>query len=302
MGHHMGIILGLVAAIFWGAADFFARYATQRIGTYRTLFYMQLFGLVGLSIYLLATGAFSRFAPTDSRYWQPWLWALSTAVLSVFSTLALYRAFEVGVLTIVSPIAASSSALTLVLSFLNGEIISLVQGLGIGAALIGIVLAATSFAPTATALNAELVLRQKRKQSSGIGWALLASVGFGVIFWMLGFHVTPFLGGITPVWLIRLMAVCLLALLASPMRQTIIPPRGPVWWYITGVGILDTAAFVIAAIALGNGQEVAIVSVLVSLFSAVTVVLAWIFLHEKLHWSQWLGICIIFVGIVLVNI
>ncbi|HEV7235853.1 MAG TPA: EamA family transporter, partial [Ktedonobacteraceae bacterium] len=74
------------------------------------------------------------------------------------------------------------------------------------------------------------------------------------------------------------------------------------WWYITGVGILDTAAFVIAAIALGNGQEVAIVSVLVSLFSAVTVVLAWIFLREKLHWSQWLGIGIIFVGIVLVNV
>jgi len=33
-----------------------------------------------------------------------------------------------------------------------------------------------------------------------------------------------------------------------------------------------------------------------------TVVLAWIFLHEKLHWSQWLGICIIFVGLVFVNL
>ncbi len=305
----MGIVLGLLAAIFWGAADFFARYATQSIGTYRTLFYMQLFGLVGLSIYLLATGALSRIAPTDSRYWQPWLWALATAVLSVFSTLALYRAFEVGVLTIVSPIAASSSALTLVLSFLNGEIISLAQGLGIAAALIGVVLAATSFAPApsssapaTSAQDAALPLPQKRKQSKGIVWALLASVGFGVIFWMLGFHVTPFLGGIVPVWLIRLMSTCLLALFAAPLRQAISPPRGPVWWYITGVGILDTAAFVIAAIALGNGQEVAIVSVLVSLFSAVTVVLAWIFLREKLHWSQWLGICIIFVGIVLVNV
>ena len=106
----MGIILCLLSAIFWGAADFFARYATQRIGTYRTLLYMQFFGLVGLSIYLLATGAFSRFAPTDSHYWQPWVWALLAAVLNVFSSLALYRAFEIGVLTVVSPIAASSSA------------------------------------------------------------------------------------------------------------------------------------------------------------------------------------------------
>jgi len=298
----MGIILALLSAIFWGAADFFARYATQRIGTYRTLLYMQIFGLVGLSIYLLATGAFSRFAPTDSHYWHPWVWALLAAVLNVFSSLALYRAFEVGVLTVVSPIAASSSALTLVLSFLNGEIISQTQGIGIGAALIGVVLAATSFAPSAASQDAELALRQKRKQSSGIGWALLASLGYGVLFWMLGFHVTPFLGGIAPVWLVRLTTICTLALLAAPMSQSITPPRGSVWWYITGVGILDTAAFVTATIALGNGQEVAIVSVLVSLFSAVTVVLAWIFLREKLHWSQWLGIGIIFVGIVLVNV
>lgn len=49
-------------------------------------------------------------------------------------------------------------------------------------------------------------------------------------------------------------------------------------------------------------EQIAIVSVLASLFSAVTVLLAWIFLHDKLQWSQWLGIGIIFVGVVLVKL
>jgi drug/metabolite transporter (DMT)-like permease len=49
-------------------------------------------------------------------------------------------------------------------------------------------------------------------------------------------------------------------------------------------------------------DQVSVVSVLASLFSAVTVLLAWIFLHEKLQWSQWLGIVIIFLGVSLVKV
>lgn len=300
----MGIILGLLSAIFWGSADFFARYATRSIGTYRTLLFMQGFGLVGLSIYLLATGTFSRVSPTDSHFWQPWTWDLFAAVLNVFSSLALYRAFEVGVLAVVSPIAASSAALTVLLSFLSGEVMSQTQSLGMGAALLGVVLAATSFTPSIEVDEADvsLALHKKRRLTDGVGWALLASLGYGVLFWILGFHVTPFLGSIVPVWMVRLTTIGTLTLLALPLHQSIAVPRGSVWWHLTGVGILDTIAFITAAFALGNGQQVAIVSVLISLFSAVTVVLAWIFLREKLYWSQWLGIGIIFVGIVLVNV
>ena len=39
-----------------------------------------------------------------------------------------------------------------------------------------------------------------------------------------------------------------------------------------------------------------------SLFSAVTVFLAWIVLRERLERTQWLGIFLIFIGIVLVSI
>jgi len=55
-----------------------------------------------------------------------------------------------------------------------------------------------------------------------------------------------------------------------------------------GIGLLDTGAFVASALGFATGQ-VAIVSVLASLYSAVAVVLTAIFLRERLHVIQWLG-------------
>ncbi len=298
----MTIILGLAAAIFWGSADFLARYSTRIIGTYRTLFFMQFFGLIGLSMYLALAGDFGRLA--QEVYWQAWAWALLAALLNVVSSLALYRAFEVGILTIVSPIAASSAALSVVFALMSGETISMLHGIGIIAALFGVALAATAFSSTRKASDAKMIeVAPPRKGilPRGVAWALAASLGYGIIFWILGFRVTPVLGGIAPVWLIRLMTLSTLALFAVPLKQNIRVPRGSVWWFIAGAGILDTAAYVSFTIGLTGGQ-VAIIGVIASLFSAVTVLLAWIFIREKLQWSQWLGVGIIFVAIVLVNV
>jgi uncharacterized membrane protein len=48
--------------------------------------------------------------------------------------------------------------------------------------------------------------------------------------------------------------------------------------------------------------QISVVSVLASLYGAVTVLLAWIFLRERLDMSQWFGIVMIFVGVVLVSL
>lgn len=294
----MGIILGLGAALCWGAADFLARNLTQIIGTYRTLFFMQFIGAFVLSIYVLGSGEAARLAYHVG--WQPWLWACIVAVMNVFGALALYRSFEVGVLSIVSPIAASSSALTVILSFLGGETISQARALGIGAALLGVILAATHFS---TIPHDEIAgkTRRRGRLTRGVGWALVASVSYGINFWLLGFFVTPYLGGSVPIWIIRLGTIITLALVAAPVRQSTRPPRGRVWWLVMVVGIMDTCAYLLANFGFTT-EQIAIVSVLASLFSAVTVLLAWIFLHDKLQWSQWLGIGIIFVGVVLVKL
>src|ERR1700694_5299376 len=294
----MGIILGLSAALCWGAADFLARYCTRLIGTYRTSFFMQFIGAIGLTVYLFSSGDLAHLA--HSAGWQSWIWAIVAALLSLIGSLALYRSFEVGVLSIVSPIAASSAALTVVLSFLSGETLSQARAIGIGAALIGVILAATHITHTPK-VDADKKPTRKRTMMRGVGWALVSSVTYGINFWVLGFYVTPALGGTAPIWMIRLVTIGTLALAAAPARQSIRPPQGHVWWLIIVVGVVDTIAFLAANFGFTTDQ-VSVVSVLISLFSAVTVLLAWIFLRERLQWSQWLGIAIIFLSVTLVKV
>ena len=77
-------------------------------------------------------------------------------------------------------------------------------------------------------------------------------------------------------------------------------PAGVFWPWVVGVAVLDTAANV--AYNLGITVSLtAVVSVISSLFSAVTVLLAWVFLRERLARWQWAGVGAILVGILLVS-
>ncbi len=322
MNVSLAIVLGLTGAFCWGAADFAARFASRRVGAYRTLFFMQFFGFLALSVYLKSTGGFSRgIAPG----WQPWAMTVAAGLLNMLASLALYHSFEHGTLSIVGPVSSSYPALTVALSFLSGERIHAVRAAGLAVTLLGVILAATSFAQAKTAaaaedpkqtrpnnLEHERAIHSERTSaahadgprahlSTGVGWAICAALGFGVLFWFLGFHVVPAVGSAVSVWVMRLTALVALAVAAAPTGQTLHPPRGSVWWLLLAVGILDTAAFVANNAGLGTGQ-VSVVSVLASLYGAITVLLAWIFLRERLERSQWLGIVLIFIGIVLVSI
>jgi len=314
MNISLAIILGLSGAVSWGAADFAARFASREVGAYRTLFFMQFFGFIALSMYLQSTGGFSHGM---SPGWQPWAMAVAAGLLNVLASLALYHSFEHGTLSIVGPVSSSYPALTVALSLLSGERIHAVRAAGLAVTLLGVILAATSFAQSQSTTaekdaqranpnheNAAFDAKTKSSRahlSTGVGWAICAALGFGVLFWFLGFHVVPAVGSAVSVWVMRLTALVSLALAARPTHQTLKFPHGKVWWLLLAVGILDTAAFVANNAGLSTGQ-VSVVSVLASLYGAITVLLAWIFLRERLERSQWLGIVLIFIGIVLVSL
>jgi drug/metabolite transporter (DMT)-like permease len=317
----LGVILGLTGAVCWGMADFAARFASRRVGAYRTLFFMQFFGFIALSVYLKFAGGFSHVAPG----WQPWALTAVAGLLNVTASLSLYYSFEIGVMSIVGPVSSSYPALTVALSIASGERINVLRGIGIAVTLTGVILAAMSFAPKPTnsaeapnppdkvnpadsadsagaadpakAANPSTTSRLSR----GVGWAVLAAVGFGFMFWFLGFHVIPLVGDAVSVWVMRLTALVSLAIFALPTRQSLRLPHGRIWWQLAAVGVMDTAAYVANNAGLHIGP-VSVVSVLASLYGAVTVLLAWVFLRERLERTQWLGIALIFAGIVCVSI
>jgi len=294
----MGILLGLTAAVGWGVADFSARFASRRVGAYRTLFFMQLFGFVVMTAYLEFTGGITRGVAPG---WQPWALAAFAGVINTLSSLALYYSFQIGVMSIVAPISSSYPALTVALALLSGERLKPLGAVGLAVTFIGVILAATAFGSGKPASSASVPAPSRAHLAKGVGWSIAAAVGFGFLFWFLGFHVIPLTGTAVSVWMIRVTSFSTLGLVAAPVRQSLRLPRDRVWGFLAIVGLADTLAFLANNAGLRSGQ-VSLVSVLASLYGAVTVLLSWIFLRERLERSQWFGIALIFTGIILVSL
>jgi uncharacterized membrane protein len=293
----MGLLLGLAAAFSWGSADLLARFATRAIGTFRTMLYMQLAGLILLTAALHWLGGWGHLA--DGSGWRPWAWGVLAGVLNTCATLALYRSFEIGKMSIVAPISAGYPALTMLLAALTGERLTAARMGGVALIIVGVAVVARGekIPGDANPLDEEAHPGRKRL---GVGWALLSGAGFGVMFWLLGIRVVPILGAAQSVWVIRLISVVATAAVMLLSRRPMgLPDLGTKRW-ILGMGLLDTSAYVLNNFGMQH-EQLSVVSVLASLYGAVTVGLAATILGEKISRTQWMGIVAIFAGIVLIS-
>jgi drug/metabolite transporter (DMT)-like permease len=144
----------------------------------------------------------------------------------------------------------------------------------------------------------------------GIPEALGRALAFGTMFWLFYFFVQPASGYIWPLILLKTMASgsSLVALhyarkrMKAPAEAVSTPSRPAVIWLLAGgAAAADTLAWL--AYIWGTASSFAvIVTALASLFSVVTVLLAWLFLRERLARSQWAGVGVILLGILLVSV
>jgi drug/metabolite transporter (DMT)-like permease len=317
----MGILLGLLTALTWGSSDFLARFAARRLGTLRTTLYMQLVGLVLLTIFLPYIGGWGHLL--DGSGWEPWAWGALAGALNTIATLSLYRSFETGKLGVVAPISASYPVLTVAISVLTGDPLTAVRASGVVLILTGVIVVVRGEAaeqepnpnestngsagrspqsPAAFPIEPSPTPPPPRKKSlSGIAAALIAAVGFGVLFWLLGNRVVPRVGFASTVWMIRLTSSALTGLAILIMKQPMsLPRKSSVSLRLLGMGLLDTAAFVLNNRGM-QLEQVSVVSVLASLYGAVTVILSTVLLDERMSRWQWLGIAAIFAGITLIS-
>jgi len=291
----MGILLGLLAAVGWGTGDFITRSVTRQIGALRTIIYVQLFGLLAVSLLALLMGEFARAASIPAA---GWLVGIVGGTVGVFASFTLFNAFERGVLMIVSPIASSYGALTVLLSLLSGETLSATRALGVALSILGVILASIELTPGA---ERQIATMNRYHLPPGVGMAIGAAILFGINFWLLGFYVVPALGPVLPVVVTRAIGVVVMLGMALITRKSAARPARHAALLILAIALLDTLAF--AANNLGmETEQVSVVAVLSSMFAAVTVLLAWLFLHERIRWGQWLGLGLILTGILLVSV
>ena len=288
----MGIFLGLSAAFWWGASDFLAARVARGIGALRALLLTQSFGLVAIGALLWWQGSIPDVTPRIG-----WI-MLIIALAQAASVWLFYRAFEIGPLSLVAPITSSFAIVTAILAFLSGERPARLAWLGALCLIAGVLCVTRGHQSEAGKSAGGSTLR-------GVPEAVVAAVGYGFIFWGLDF-VVPTMGALWPLAFMRIaVLVCLSVALVFPRAASSAPVRSKSVWRALllpalAVALCDTLAW----LSFNSGtqrDDVAIVTTLGSLYSGVAVFLAWLVWKEKLQPSQWLGVIIIFLGIIFVG-
>lgn len=294
----MDVLLGLTAALSWGTAYFTAGYTTRAIGTLRTLLYTNLVGLVLLSGYLVVSGELS--AQVQGAAIGAWLWMFLAAGINTLAAIADFQSIKIGPLSVVVPMTANYAVVTVAVSFLAGERLIPAQTLGIGAAVVGVVLVTRGVITRDVGNhNADI----NRHPLAGISWALAGALGFGLAYWIIGFFVAGSLGGVVSTWVMRLSSVGFVTLLVfRRWRQSnyVTYMSHSMLRLILLIGVLDSLATIAAFVGYRVGS-VSTVTTLASMFTVVTVLLAWLIAGERVNKVQWVGVGLVVLGIVLVS-
>jgi drug/metabolite transporter (DMT)-like permease len=298
-----GVLLGLSAALLWGVADFCARGSSRAGGTFRTLLVVQ---IIAIPAVLLLAAPFGLITLRGEQ-WPMILAAAGVGLVILGGAGLLYRAFAIGKLALVSPIASAFAAVTALLAIATGERLAGLTLFGVILTLVGVVLASSNSEASADKKERVASSRYTRTFAPGLLEAIGAMLTFGVGYWLLDF-IVPTLGGVTTAFIAKvgdLVALGVIALFlawrAPRKPQSEARLAWPFWLWVIPVALLDTAA----NIAYNSGITTALTSVVVtlsSLFSAVTVLLAWVVLRERLALWQWVGVLTILLGVLLVNL
>ena len=271
-------LLALLGAASWGAGDFLGGLASRRAPVLVVLAVSQALGLAGVAIWVALAG--DPFPGVVDL-----LPAVAAGAAGLLGLGALYRGFAVGAMGIVAPISAASPLVPLAVDAARGNRPSAVQTAGIVLVLSGV--AAVSFAPSGSGSS---------RFAAGAGLAALAALGFGLFVVGLGAGADH--GAAWAVVAARFTSVAL-ALAVVLVTSTSFRPARSVLPQLAGVAIFDTGANVLVAVATTQGP-VGIVAVLSALYPVVTIVLARVFLGERLSASRRVGGVVAIAGAALV--
>ena len=279
------IALALIAASAFGTADFLGGFASRRASVVTVILVSQSAGFVIVVPTLLI-----EMTPVHRA---SLIWGAVAGVAGCFGLLMLFRALAIGVMSVAAPITAVIAAgLPVLVGFGLGERPGLFGWLGIGAGLAAILVvgSARSEQRAATSPGQEVHLRS-------VVMALAAGTGFGVFFVCLSR--TPPSAGVWPLLAARTTSVMLVATIALALMRARLRADFGVVRLSALSGLLDMTANVLFLLAVRRGS-LALVAVLVSLYPAVTVMLALILLRERLGAPQLVGVGLAVLAIALI--
>lgn len=278
----LSIIFGLCSALTWGAGDFTGGLAARRSGAYRTVFYGEVIGIMVLIIVMLILGE----SFPESRVW---LLSMLAGVLGSIGLLLLYHSMTLGLMSIAAPVSALLAAvLPVIVGIFNEGLPEFLTIIGFGFALLAVWMISQGIGGmtdifthlsdlklpllAGIGFGSYFVLMHEATRTGAIVWPMIASRSGGMLLIIIYMLITR------ASWKVELSALPMIAL----------------------NGVLDICGngfFILA----GQAGRLDVAAVTSSLYPGATVILAGIFLKERLTRNQWIGILSALIAIVLMT-
>ena len=273
----LGIGFGLAAALSWGTGDYCAGVASRRTNVYGVVMVSQFVGLVLLTILaLLLAEPFPTL--TDMA------WAAIAGIGGAVGLSALYHGLATGPMGVVAPIAA---VVSVILPLIFGLFLEGMPGLPQLAGF-GLAICAVWFITRAGSGS--------RVQARDLVLPVVAGLGFGVFFILID-HVSA-AAVLWPLAAARVSSVSALLVVILLTRQPARPAAGQMPLILMS-GLFDIGGTAFYALAARAGR-LDIAAVLSSLYPAVTVILAWLILKERLSLLQGVGLALAMLAVALI--
>lgn len=287
----VAILVGLGGMLAWGLSDFVSKRTLNGVDDFRFVFWLQVFGVLPVIALVIAQG----HIPTISFLTLGWLalFGISEAV----SDILMYRGFSKGPVSLLSPVFASYSGITALLSILVfGEVLTGSTLIGLVMIFIGVILINIDFRDIRSVLK-----RRHTLLVPGMREILSATLIYAT-FLVLYDQVISGQDWAVYLMLVRGIEVLALLVYATYKRKAISleKPEKKLWHFIALAAVLDVIAYGFISYGFSHTSYTSIVAVLSATFSLPTMLLAWRFLKEKVNPRQVVAAFSILAGIVII--
>lgn len=278
----MASILALFSSVLWGSADYLAGNLSKKFKPIAVTGASQAFGLLIGVILVLVSGSYIAPNLSWDGYFLP---ALGAGIAGFLGLTSFYSGLSTGRMGVVSPISTLSAVIPLTFAFLSGERPTSIQILGMAVAVIG------AFCASGPDIVKGLPVKP-------LLYGLGAALGFGIALALMAQGSKT--SSLLTMTSMRVASVSFCILLAIKFRS-VGGFRKSNLFILAVIGTTDFAANLLLGVATTKGL-ISVAMVFGSLFPIVTALLAFKFLHERLHQVQYLGIFLAVTGVSLISI
>ena len=280
----ISLLSGLAGMFGWGIYDFFAGVYSKKIGPYKTFFWSQLAGLFFVLLLI------SVFTITLN---MPVLIIILLPIAALFYSagyLFFMKGFEIGNISIVAAIMNLWAVFTMLIAFIfMGQRLSILQTIGVFMIISGASLAS---------LNWGEIKNKSFQLSAGVKETVVGAFFFGV-FWNISEVISEKIGWLLTTLFVKIGIILFLLLLSFIIKRELYLTKATTKTKLMVVcmGIIEAGAVAIVNFGLTIGDAI-LITPIASALSVVTIMMAIVFLKDKVTKLQGLGIITAISGII----